>query len=148
MPGFKRPESVLVVVHTRAFQCLLLERVKPPGFWQSVTGSLDWGESAADAAARELVEETGLDAAALRDARISRTFPILPEWRTRYAPGVSHNVEHRWYLELDAPVAITIRPEEHRRYRWLPVAEAMRLASSWTNREALEALLPPHGGEP
>jgi len=58
----KRPESVLVVVYTRAGEVLMLRRTSPRGFWQSVTGSLEWGELPAHAAARELYEETGLRA--------------------------------------------------------------------------------------
>ena len=57
---FRRPESVLVVVHTPELDCLLLERVEPRGFWQSVTGTLRWAETPAECAARELAEETGL----------------------------------------------------------------------------------------
>lgn len=131
---------MLVVVHTRAHECLMLERARPAGFWQSVTGALEWGERPAEAAARELVEETGLDPGGLCDARVTRRFAILPEWRARYAPGVTENVEHRWYLEVEAPVAVEIRPTEHRAYRWLPLADAIAIAASWTNREALEAL--------
>ena len=37
----KLPISVLVVIHTPALEVLLLERAQRPGFWQSVTGSLD-----------------------------------------------------------------------------------------------------------
>ena len=37
----KIPQSVLVVIHTPALEVLLLERADHPGFWQSVTGSLD-----------------------------------------------------------------------------------------------------------
>ena len=44
---FRRPESVLVVVHTPALEVLLLERVEPRGFWQSVTGTLRWAETPA-----------------------------------------------------------------------------------------------------
>ena len=138
--AFKRPESVLVVVHTPALECLLLERVSPPGFWQSVTGSLEWGESAAAAAAREVREETGLDPAELHDAGVRRTFPILPEWRSKFAPGVSENVEHLWYLEVPDIIEIELNLTEHRRYRWLPIAEAIERVSSWTNRVGLERL--------
>lgn len=138
--GYRRPESVLVVIYTRERRCLLLRRVRPPDFWQSVTGTLRWGETPAAAAAREVAEETGLDPAGLRDAGIERSFPILPAWRERYAPDVERNVEHWWYLELPAAVPVRLDPAEHTEYRWLPLAAAAEKASSWTNREALERL--------
>ena len=137
---FKRPESVLVVIHTRALECLLLERVQPSGFWQSVTGSLRWDETPAECAAREVSEETGLDPEALRDARVQRSFPILPQWRARYAPGVASNLEHLWYLAVAEARPVTLRPDEHVRHVWLPIAAAIEQVSSWTNREALERL--------
>ena len=61
---FKRPESVLVVVYTRTGKVLLLRRADHPEFWQSVTGSMEWGdEQPAETAVRELREETGITAA-------------------------------------------------------------------------------------
>jgi len=131
---------VLVVVHTRDLECLLLERVEPAGFWQSVTGTLGWTETPAEAAAREVVEETSLDPAGLRDAEVIRRFPILPEWRSRYAPDVSENTEHLWYLEFNEQQPVTLNPSEHRACRWLSLDEAIDAATSWTNREALERL--------
>ena len=139
-PDFKRPESVLVVVYTRSREALLLERAQPRGFWQSVTGSLAWGESAAECAAREVGEETGLDPAGLRDARVTRTFPIIAAWRARYAPGVETNLEHLFYLELAAEQPVRLAPAEHVAYEWLPIHAAVGKVSSWTNREALERL--------
>jgi dihydroneopterin triphosphate diphosphatase len=137
---FKRPESVLVVVYARSRECLLLERAQPPGFWQSVTGSLGWDETAAECAAREVREETGLDAEGLVDARVERTFPIVPAWRARYAPGVETNVEHLFYLELPTKQAVRLAPAEHIAYEWLSIEAAAQKASSWTNREALDRL--------
>ena len=140
----KRPESVLVVIYTAALDCLLLERVQPPGFWQSVTGTLRWDETHAQCAAREVREETGLDPAGLRDAGIEKSFPILPAWRSRYAPDVRSNLEHLWYLELPEARSITRNELEHSAHEWLPLAAAIAKVSSWTNREALERLRVEH----
>ena len=134
---FRRPESVLVVIYTPALDCLLLERVSPPGYWQSVTGTLGWDETPAAAAAREVREETGLDPAGLRDTGIAHTFPIAPAWRHRFAPEVSENVEHLWYLETPERTQIEVDPAEHSTYVWLPLEEAIQKVASWTNREAL-----------
>lgn len=139
-PRYKRPESVLVVVYTTALECLLLERVVPSGFWQSVTGSLRWDESAHAAAARELTEETGLEAEGLVDARIEVRFPILPEWRPRYAPETESNLEHWFYLPLAARQTVRLDPAEHAAFAWLELEAAIARATSWTNRAALERL--------
>lgn len=138
--SFGRPESVLVIIHTPELDCLLLERVRPAGFWQSVTGGLEWDEAPADAAAREVREETGLEPADLRDAGITKRFPILPEWRSRFGPDVTENTEHLWYLLLPERQRVTLNPAEHRAFRWLPLDDAIDAASSWTNREGLERL--------
>jgi len=138
--AWKRPESVLVVIGTAAGEALLLERTHPPGFWQSVTGSLDWDEAAAAAARRELAEETGIDAVPVATGQVNR-FPILPAWRARYHPGVSENVEHVFVVQLPARVEVRIDPAEHRAWAWLPREEAIARASSWTDRAALKALL-------
>lgn len=138
----RRPESVLVVVHTSDLLCLLLERMQPAGFWQSVSGSLYWDEDVAAGAARELAEETGLDAAGLRDAGVSKRFEILPEWRAKYAPGVSENTEHVFYLELGAPAAVTLNHAEHKTHQWLPIDAAIDRVCSWSNRDALARLKP------
>lgn len=144
MSETSRPESVLVVVHTPAFDCLLLERVKPAGFWQSVTGTLRWHETAADCAAREVREETGIEPDrypdGLVDARVTQRFPILPEWRHRYAPDVTENVEHLWYLPVPEILPVTLNPAEHQQHRWLPLDEAIETVTSWSNRAALERL--------
>lgn len=139
---YRRPESVLVVVYTTAHECLLLERVAPMGFWQSVTGALESGETPGDAAVREVREEIGLQPLGLRDAHVRRSFPIRPEWRARYAPDVELNIEHLWYLELPSIVTVKLDPREHRAYQWLPLAAAIERVSSWTNKAALEALWP------
>ena len=62
MPVYKKPVSVLVIVHTADLQVLLLERADHPGYWQSVTGSQDPDETLLQTAIREVKEETDLDA--------------------------------------------------------------------------------------
>lgn len=140
-PAYKRPESVLVVVHSRAGEVLLLRRRQPDDFWQSVTGSLAWGEEAAAAARRELAEETGLVDVVVRDLQVRRRFPILPAWRARYAPEAETNLEYWFAVELAQAQAVRLDGREHLEYRWLAWRAAMELASSSTNREAIAAVL-------
>lgn len=140
---WKRPESVLVVIHSPAFDVLLLERVSPPGAWQSVTGSLEAGEAPVQTAIREVFEETSLDATAhlLRDWHLQHRFEIRAEWRARYAAGVTHNDEHVFSLCVPADAAVTLSPSEHTTYLWLPAREAAARVFSWTNREAILRLI-------
>lgn len=145
--AYKTPVSVLVLVHTADLQVLIMERADKEGFWQSVTGSLEALASGAmetpsDAAIREVMEETGIDATqyALTDWQASNTYEIYPHWRYRYAPGVTENVEHLFALELPAPVAVKLAPDEHVRYEWVGWREAAKRVFSWTNVDALKRL--------
>jgi dATP pyrophosphohydrolase len=140
---YKRPESVLVLVYTRAGDVLLLRRSDFPDFWQSVTGSLEWGEIPAEAAPRELAEETGIRDVDLLDHQLSHTFMIFPRWRARYAQGVTQNLEHLFSIELPTRVPVQLAPEEHTEFVWLPREAALARASSWTNREAIRLCVPP-----
>jgi len=119
---------------------LLIERADAPGYWQSVTGSQESGETLAATATRELREETGIDAdrhGGVRDWKMSNVYEIYPRWRYRYAPGVTHNTEHVFGLEVPSPVPVVLEPREHRAYIWLPFAAAAAKCFSWSNREAI-----------
>jgi dATP pyrophosphohydrolase len=136
----KVPISILALVHTRDLGVLLLERADFPGYWQSVTGSQEPGETLAETARRELAEETGLDAAAwggLVDWNYSNVYEIYPQWRHRYPPGTTHNTEHVFALELPAPVPVELAPREHLAAVWLPWQEAAPKCFSWSNRAAI-----------
>jgi dATP pyrophosphohydrolase len=143
-PRYKIPRSVLVVIHTPDLQVLMMERTGWKDFWQSVTGSVaDESEPLRDTAIREVREETGLDASRydLRDWGIENSFEIFKRHRSRYAPGVTHNLERVFGMEVPAPIEVALDPAEHLSYRWLPYREAAALTLSWTNRDAI-LLLP------
>lgn len=142
MTPYKTPVSALILIHTPDLKVLIMERADKPGFWQSVTGSIEAGESPHDAAIREVQEETGLDALAYKfeDWQASNTYEIYPHWRHRYAPGVTENVEHLFGLELPAPVDVQLAPDEHVRYEWVDWREAAKRVFSWTNVDALKRL--------
>lgn len=140
---FKQPVSVLVVVYTPELDVLLIERADHPEHWQSVTGSVEAGERLANAAVRELAEETGIDAAAhggVVDWQLSNVFEIFAKWRHRYPPGTTRNTEHVFGLEVPARVPVRLAPREHLRHAWLPWRAAAERCFSWSNRAAIEAL--------
>ena len=121
----------------------MIERADRPGFWQSVTGSLDTlDEDLAFAAAREVFEETGitvdcLPKDALQNMHHQIEYEIYPEWRFRYAPGVTRNIEHWFALEVPDNTPITLAPREHVAYDWLPYKEAAQKCFSPSNGEAI-----------
>jgi dATP pyrophosphohydrolase len=114
----------LIVIYTDGGEFLLLERRRPPGFWQSVTGSLEWGEFADAAARREIFEETGITHGVLVNLQWTQVYEILPAFGKVYAPGITRNRSNA----------------EHVRFQWLSGAEAVALASSSTNRAVIESL--------
>ena len=137
----RRPVSVLVVVYTDDGYVLLLRRAKPFDFWQSVTGSLNPGETHAEAAARELLEETGLtNQGVLSYSGVSRHFVIDPRWRDRFAPGVVENAEFEWHYRLPSRMEIRHEEDEHSEYGWFRFDEAIERIWSWTNRDAVQRL--------
>jgi dATP pyrophosphohydrolase len=138
MQKFRRPESVLIVIYTDAKEFLLLERRRPAGFWQSVTGSLEWGETPDRAARRELEEETGITQGVLVNMQWTQTYEILPSFGKVYAPGVVRNLEHAFSLRLPERVDVTLT--EHVQYRWVGDREALSLVSSDSNRAVIADL--------
>ena len=157
MVRFKVPESVLVVIHTRELDVLLLERADAPGYWQSVTGSKDTpDEPLGETCIREVGEETGIAIGSaevphdrLVDWQLANVYEIYPVWRHRYADGVTHNTEHVFSLEVDAGTPVRLTPREHVAHAWLDWRSAADRCFSPSNAEAILQLprraAPPRG---
>ena len=130
----------MIVIYTSGGEFLIMERVRPAGFWQSVTGSLEWGETADTAARRELLEETGITQGFLRNLQWTQVYEILPSFGKKYAPGITTNLEHAFALKLLGRVPVSLSPTEHVQYRWASAAEAIVTVSSDTNRAVIQQL--------
>ena len=133
----------MVVIYKSNGEVLLIERADKAHFWQSVTGSLDSpDEDLALAAAREVFEETGIDVRSLTPGALINMqhqieYEIYPQWRHRYAPGVTRNCEHWFSLLVPNDIQIRLSPREHVAYQWLPHKEAAGVCFSPSNRDAI-----------
>ena len=142
----KIPVSVLVVIYKSNGEVLLIERADKVNFWQSVTGSVDsLDEDLWIAAAREVLEETGIDIQtlpenSLRDMKHQIEYEIYPQWRHRYAPGITKNTEHWFSLLVPEDTQVQLAPREHVAYQWLPFADAASKCFSRSNGEAILSL--------
>jgi dihydroneopterin triphosphate diphosphatase len=139
MKQYKQPVSVLVVIYTVNGEVLLLERADYPGYWQSVTGSREAGETLTETAIREVHEETGLDARnyPLSDWQSQNIYEIYPQWRYRYPPDTTHNTEHVFGLQLPHLVDVKLEPREHLNFQWLAWRDAAEKVFSPSNRAAI-----------
>ncbi|HCR3982890.1 TPA: dihydroneopterin triphosphate diphosphatase [Kluyvera ascorbata] len=138
---FKQPVSILVVIYAQdSKRVLMLQRRDDPDFWQSVTGSLEAGETASQAAMREVKEEVTIDVVSeqltLMDCQRTVEFEIFQHLRHRYAPGVVRNTESWFCLALPHEREIVFT--EHLAYQWLDAPVAAALTKSWSNRQAIE----------
>lgn len=139
--AYKRPVSILVVIYAQdTKRVLMLQRRDDPDFWQSVTGSVEEGETAPQAAMREVKEEVTIDVVAeqltLIDCQRTVEFEIFSHLRHRYAPGVTRNTES-WFC-----LALPHGCQSSSLNIW-PTSGLMRMLrrrslESWSNRQAIE----------
>jgi len=134
-----RADGIAVYVYRRVgagVEFLQILRAKSTGeyqqTWQTVYGGVEKGESAVQAALRELLEETGLKPAAMWQVEFLETFYFMPHDYVLVMPVFA--------VEVAAEAAIVLG-EEHDDFRWVPEAEIGKAFMWRTQREALAHVL-------
>jgi 8-oxo-dGTP pyrophosphatase MutT (NUDIX family) len=123
-----------------SLECLTLRRApggRCPGSWEAVHGHIEAGERPAEAARRELLEETGL--APLRLYNLSRV-------ELFYQHGPDEVALVPVFVAFVAPDAPVVLSAEHDGAEWLPVAKAGRRFAWPRERRALEDAVALLGG--
>jgi ADP-ribose pyrophosphatase YjhB (NUDIX family) len=131
--GERLPQEVFVFVR-RGDELLVLRRSREPGgYWHIVSGALETGETYAQAAGRELREETGLDAEIVD---LGRSYTYEPEaWEPHYVEGGPPIRVESFLAEAPAGWEPTL-DWEHDDYRWCDAASAAWLLY-WPEPRAL-----------
>src|SRR5262245_30748462 len=137
----RRPHEVFVVVR-RGEEFLVLHRApEHDAYWHLVAGMVEEGESATEAAVRELAEETGLEVDVV-DLGHSFAYPLEEQFRRLYGPGVVEVVVDCFAAHAPAGWEPTLN-EEHDEYRWCWAEEAVRLLYWPEPREVVLRLAEP-----
>ncbi|WP_118879505.1 dihydroneopterin triphosphate diphosphatase [Haemophilus haemolyticus] len=137
---YKNNQSVLVVIYAKdTNRVLMLQRQDDPDFWQSVTGTIESGETPKKTAIRELWEEVRLEisenSTGLFDCKESIEFEIFPYFRYKYAPNVTHCHEHWFLLAMEQEFEPVL--SEHLAYQWVSPEQAIQMTKSSNNAEAI-----------
>ena len=137
---YKNNQSVLVIIYAEStYRILMLQRQDDPDFWQSVTGTIESGETPKNTAIRELWEEVRLEISenspALFDCKESIEFEIFPHFRYKYAPNVTHCREHWFLLAMEQEFEPVL--SEHLAYQWVFPEQAIQMTKSSNNAEVI-----------
>ena len=147
----RRPDKVIVYLYRRlasgGVEYLLLRRApmsNAGSIWQTVVGGANWHEGLAEAARREVYEETGLTQLhGLTAIGYAFSFTLrLPENQaSAYAPGVTdiRNTVFAAGVVSKEPIALC---HEHINYGWFSYQEALEKIYWPEEKEALARLHP------
>lgn len=142
--NYKIPISVLVIIYNNFGNILLLKRADSPknlDLWQSVTGSKENSDAnLVVTACREIYEETKFFATEhqIENLNLITNFEILPYWKHKYAPNITHNQETAFAFCTDFNQQNPILAQnEHTEFVWLPYKIAAEKCFSPSNKQAI-----------
>jgi bis(5'-nucleosidyl)-tetraphosphatase len=138
---YRRDRSAGVIVFHRGVDgcrfLLLLSRLTKRPLWEFPKGGIDEGESAAQAALRELEEETGIGRA---DIRLIPEFEHREEYRFTSGKNETRTLirkEVTYFLAETTTTEVRLSAHEASQYAWLPFEEAGRKLKYKARRDLL-----------
>ncbi len=102
-----------------------------PGLWQLISGGIESGEKAYEAALREIAEEIGVKPKRIYNTPLTNTF--------YFYTNDSVNVSPVFAAEIDPADKVRLSPE-HREFRWLEKEKAIELLVWPGQKKAIETV--------
>jgi len=128
-------DIVEVVVFRKGPEFLVLKRSDDetiyPGLWQIISGGIEKGEKAYEAASREIEEEIGMKPLRLYNTPLTNTF--------YFVSSDSVNLSPVFAAEVDAETAVKLS-SEHKEFRWLKKDAAISLLVWPGQKQAIQAV--------
>jgi 8-oxo-dGTP pyrophosphatase MutT (NUDIX family) len=125
------------VIVRRGGEFLFMHRAEDR-YWHVAAGVVEEGEDFAAAAARELREETGLEADVV-DLEREQTYALPPDQRAEYPADVTRVTIRNFSAEAPAGWEPVLN-EEHDAHRWVDLAGAVAIAHWPETSEIIAAL--------